>query len=328
MIRKFSFKVDPGSASVRLDQFLAEKLPLQLKKDVSKAKIRRLIVAGAVYLNGRRVRIASKTLIVNAKVDAYIDEKKLFQDSSQSAASDPRTGNRFEEWKLTKKEILYEDEFLIVIDKPAGIPTQPTLDEARVNLYSQVKKFLSEREKKPDVYVGLHHRLDRDTSGVILFTKEKSVNRAVGELFSEHTAQKYYRALVVPSLELNVSVNWEVKDYLGRVSPKSKPMKMGSVKSGGDYAETSFQIIEKFSTFWFVEAKPKTGRTHQIRIHLSEAGLPILGDTFYGWRPDGVEKTPRVMLHAARLTFSHPVSQKAMVIESPLPLDFLTYLKS
>lgn len=331
MIRKYSFKVDPESASARLDQFLSEKLPLMLKKEVSKAKVRRLIVAGAVYLNGRRVRIASKALIVNAKIDAYIDEKKLFQDGAQSAAFSGKVGERLAEWKLMEKDILFEDDVLIVVNKPAGIPTQPTLDEARVNLFSQVKRFLSEREKIADVYVGLHHRLDRDTSGVVLFTKDKSVNRAVGELFSAHTAQKYYRALIQPlqdTLSNEMAPSWKVKNYLGRVSPKSKPLKMGSVKSGGDFAETDFQILEKHADFWFVEAKPKTGRTHQIRIHLAEAGSPILGDTFYGWRPKGAEKIPRVMLHAFRLTFVHPVSQNVMLIESPLPFDFLSYLKS
>ena len=134
-----------------------------------------MIVAGAVYLNGRRVRIASKELMPNATIDVYVDLNKLHSDSTQ----------RDRAFVMTEDRILFEDPYLIVVNKPPGLPTQPTLDEARENLFTAVKKFLAQRSGKSvtDTYLGLHHRLDRDTSGVILLTKSTEANPGVAELF-------------------------------------------------------------------------------------------------------------------------------------------------
>ena len=158
MPKKLQFKATPAERGMRLDQLLAQWLPQALEREVSKAKARKLVVAGAVYLNGSRVRIASKEIFPGARIEVYVDEQKLFE-------SDGRAQDR--PFVLTASQLLYEDEYLIAVDKPPGLPTQPTLDEARVNLFAALKKFLAQRDSRPDAYVGLHHRLDRDTSGVI-----------------------------------------------------------------------------------------------------------------------------------------------------------------
>jgi 23S rRNA-/tRNA-specific pseudouridylate synthase len=113
-----------------------------------------------------------------------------------------------------------------------------------------------------------------------------------------------------------------VKNFLARSRSAGggKRARQASVSSGGDPAETDFQVLEVWPRGLLIEARPLTGRTHQIRVHLSEDGLPILGDTFYGARADGA---PRVMLHAASLTFPHPVHKSEVSIRSPLPEDFL-----
>lgn len=317
-LRKFSYKIGPEHARARLDQFLAERIPESLGKPVSKAKVRQLIVAGAVYLNGKRVRIASKELIPGARVEALVDEKKLFADAA----------SRERPFEFDSGRILYEDEWLIAVDKPAGVPTQPTIDEARTNLFAAVKKFLGHRDEVAQPYLGLHHRLDRDTSGVILFTKSKEANAGVGELFSKHLAQKTYHALAQhPRGEApwdGKSV-WTVKNYLGKAPGPGKRARFTAVRSGGDYAETAFRVLEETKGCLLVEAMPKTGRTHQIRVHLSEEGMPILGDALYGAKP---ESAPRVMLHAARLTFPHPIHKNQISIQSPIPEDFQKCLQS
>ena len=206
------------------------------------------------------------------------------------------------------------------MNKPPGLPTQPTLDEARDNLFAAVKKFLSSRDKVVDPYVALHHRLDRDTSGVLLLVKHKDANAGIGEAFSKHLAQKTYQALSSgkPTEEV-----WTVKNYLARAQA-GKSSHHQSVKSGGDFAETRFRVLEQLKGFIWIEAQPKTGRTHQIRVHLSEAGFPILGDRTYG---GDLKPAPRLMLHAARLTFEHPITQNQISIESPLPQDFTQCLE-
>jgi RluA family pseudouridine synthase len=318
--KKISLKTTQQHQNKRLDHVLAEWLPQALKQPLSKAKVRMLIVAGAVYLNGKRVRIASKILMPNAQVDVYVDLSKLRSDSrSQDIA-----------FEMTEGHILYEDDYLIVVNKPPGIPTQPTLDEARNNLFASVRKYLAKRSGKSitDTYLGLHHRLDRDTSGVILFTKKAEANAGVAALFSSHQAKKVYQAIASRPKSREISLEWSIKNYLGRVEKTGKKTKFGSVRSGGDYAHTDFKLLEKFGNGLWIEALLHTGRTHQIRIHLSEGEMPIFGDLTYGGRTHlDSFKIPRLMLHAGRLTFTHPILHNEITIQSPLPEDFIRCLK-
>lgn len=309
-LKKYTLRTTAEDARKRLDQFLADRLPEALAQPLSKAKARKLIVAGAVYLNGKRVRIASKELLPRAIVDIFVDLARLHSD--EAAKDRP--------FEMRESDILYEDEQLIAVNKPAGLPTQPTLDEARSNLFAVVKKFLARREGVVDPYVGLHHRLDRDTSGVVLFTKKTEANAGVAELFSGHLAKKTYQALTHrPRGGQSPSSEWVVRNHLGKVPGKGKKAKYGAVRSGGDAAITEFKLLEAFPTALWVEARPMTGRTHQIRVHLSEDGMPILGDGFYGAREGSA---PRVMLHAVNLTFPHPITKNLVSISSPLPEDF------
>ena len=305
----------------RLDQVLAAWLPQVLGGPVSRGKVRKLIIAGAVYLNRKRVRIASKTLQAGARLEVFIDAEKLAQGG-------PLPDRVF---RMTEAHVLFEDEFLIVVNKPAGLPTQPTLDEARDNLFAGVKRFLTERTRRAPggaPYVGLHHRLDRDTSGVVLFTKKTEANGGVADVFSKHRALKVYQALVLPT-DLTVPACediFSVENFLGKDSTSSgKRARFTAVRSGGDFAKTGFTVLERFSAgALLIEARPLTGRTHQIRVHLAGLNLPILGDAHYGGKAslEAAYKVPRMMLHAARLTFPHPIHNNEVTVNSPLPEDF------
>ncbi len=301
-LKKISFVVDLSLVGKRLDQCLFDLFAK--RESLSKSQIRKLIVCGAVYLNQKRVRIASKTLHKGARIDVFLDLEKL-----QKSIHDFL-------FQMTEKNILYEDKDLIVVNKPPGLPTQPTLDEARNNLFESVKKFLQKREGAAVVYLGLHHRLDRDTSGVLLFTKTKNANKWVSELFSKHEIQKTYLAITSRPTQLPPN-HWVIKNYLKETKLTSKIKKMASIKSGGLFAETHFTIKKVLPQELWIEAKPKTGRMHQIRVHLAEQGLPIYGDTLYGGAP-----AKRSMLHAQSLRFFHTSLQKEVFIESPLPEGF------
>lgn len=317
-IRTFRFKIAPELAGKRLDDALIALLAGAASAKgpqgqvLSKGQARKLIVAGAVYLNRRRVRIASKPVIVGAEIEAHVDFFKL-ETQAQKSAEHRR------DWKMDSSAILFEDEWLIAVNKPAGLPTQPTLDEARLNLYAALQKFIREREKDPQAYVGLHHRLDRDTSGVVLFTLKKEANSGVSDLFAKHLAKKEYRALSIgPNRHPAPGARFVVKNFLKRLPGKSS--RFGSVRSGGDSAHTDFETCSKLGgASWEFRCWPHTGRTHQIRVHLSELGLPIIGDCTYGGKLlPGV----RLMLHAASLSFKHPITGEELVIESPIPPDF------
>jgi len=315
-IRKLKLIATSAQASKRLNTALADWLTDELERPVSKAKARKLIIAGAVYLNGRRVTIPSQCLSSGAAIEAHVDVAKLFDDST----------SRDQQFELTRDRILFEDEDLIFIDKPPGLPAHPTVDESRDSLFAAVSRFLAKRQRVAKPYLGVHHRLDRDTSGVVLFTKSSRVNAAVARSFSDHEVIKTYQAITI--YRPNLKRKWTVKNFLEKATPKSKRSRYTSVRSGGDFAETSFRVITDHPRGLLVEAMPKTGRTHQIRVHLSEYGLPILGDDLYGGGDSPDALAPRLMLHAVQLVLPHPITGHAASVSSPLPADFKRCLKS
>lgn len=246
--------------------------------------------------------------------------------SPQKSSPAPRPAERSAPvWGAER--ILFEDEWIVVVDKPAGLPSDRTLDPTRASVLSELEAYLSRRDGNPRPYLALHHRLDRDTSGVLLLVKNPKANAATGALFSQKTAQKTYHALALmpkpPATEA-----WEVRDYLGKVGRVGKADKFGAVRSGGDPAHTDFRLLEKLAGAMLVEALPRTGRTHQIRVHLAGCGYPILGDELYGGPAclrlaSGAQvRFPRFFLHAAALAFPHPVTQAPTEVRSALPTDF------
>jgi RluA family pseudouridine synthase len=311
-VKRIELKVSPQNAGIRLDQFIFDQF--QLREDLkhfSKARIKQLLTQGAVYLNRKRVHIASKNLFAHALVEVML--------SNSHAHSTVNLIGRDIDFMMSDQYIAYEDDSIIVVNKPEGVPTQPTIDQSRKSLYIELKKYLQQRDG-PEAYLGLHHRLDRDTSGLVLFTKQKSVNAAIGNSFKEHTISKTYQALV---LDLKpIPDAWSVKNYLKR-SPLKKLI-MESTLSGGDFAHTEFKKIatEKLlgHSVVRVEAKLLTGRTHQIRVHCSEYGIPIVGDPLYSkMTQKDSEIFKRLYLHAWKLEFKHPVTGQVLSVLAPLP---------
>lgn len=278
-------------------------------------------MSGAVYVNRHRNKIPASILYAGAVLEVYYDEQK-FESDSQTASA-PAVS-------LNESHILFEDEWIVLMNKPAGMPTQPTVDASRPNLFDLTKRLLSQRGGSP--YLGLHHRLDRDTSGVVMFTKKEEANKGVSELFSGQQIRKTYQCIVwraSSSPTLQAEERFEVKNFLGRISEKSEKARYGSVHSNGDPAHTLFRVTEVFRDVYWLEAQPQTGRTHQIRVHASELGLPILGDPeYFPKKVFSMVVVPRLMLHAHFLEFPHPVTGTAMKVEAPLPDDFLKILGS
>ena len=312
----------PKATPLPLGEFLALTLPGELAHisncpELSKSKIRRLIIAGCVTVNGKQVRVPAFSVIRGSAIAVRFDTEKFgFEKKPEDTA-----------FEMTEERILYEDEAVIVIDKPAGIPTEATIVASRDHLHAAVKRFLQARDgTRNEPYVGLHHRLDRETSGVILFSKSRAVNPACHAMFETHIARKEYEALTAVQDFLPDDL-FSVDNSLGRISVNSARAKWGAVLSGGAPAHTDFRVLERFDRALRVLALPLTGRTHQIRVHLSGLGLPLLGDELYGG-PNSLDgySVARVMLHARSLAFPHPVTGTMVTVTAPLPPDYLACL--
>ncbi|MBP8257699.1 MAG: RluA family pseudouridine synthase [Opitutaceae bacterium] len=228
-------------------------------------------------------------------------------------------------------EILYEDKHLIAINKTAGMVVHPgagTGEDTLVHaLLAHCAGSLSGigGVERP----GIVHRLDRETSGVMLVAKTDEAHRALSVQFSERSLQKEYLALVqgVPPL-----LSGSITKAIGRNPQHRHKMTVREVGEGGRDAHTDWERVEAFGEqAALLRCTIHTGRTHQIRVHLKHLGHVIVGDDVYGWKPDPripTLKADRVMLHAEHLVLNHPASGRSMDLRAPLPLDFQSLLQT
>lgn len=311
MILKFS-----TTEIIRLDEFLRREIPSAVKNgqdgNFSNSKIRRLILAGTVFVNGKQIRRPAFELRGKSFVQVEYDKEKFFYEKQPDDIK----------FELTEKNVLFEDEYIICVNKPALFPTEETVvgGAKRDNLHDALVRYLWKKnpELRNPPYVGIMHRLDRETSGVILFTKQRSVNKDIQKMFSEHDFVKIYLALCKKSeMQNEPQKKFCVEMFMNRISPKSQAAKWGFVpeQKGGLYSKTEFTVLcEKKingTKCLLVQANLFTGRTHQIRVHLSSKGIPIVGDVLYG----GI-MSERIMLHAQKLIFTHPVTKQKLFIEA------------
>lgn len=293
---------------MRLDRFLREKSGV-----LSRTRARDLLAAGGVTLNGRRVKVASRSLQAGDRVEVY-----PLPEARRSAA--PAGMEPF--------RVVYEDGAVLVVDKAPGVLVQPTPQGDRGTLLDLLRKHL--RGRAPSArspYLGLLHRIDRETSGLLLFSRRGAVNRVLAEQFRGHTIAREYRALVRGRMPEDSGT---IADPLTRSAPGARraPARPGGP---GKPAVTHFRVLQRFPDATLLGVTLETGRTHQIRIHLAGSGHPVVGDKLYGRhgafpRAPLLDRFPRQALHAGRLGFTHPVSGAWMEFESPLPQDFARLL--
>lgn len=212
-------------------------------------------------------------------------------------------------YEIDPKRILYQDAHLLAYDKEAGVPSQQTPADGYNNLYAAILRFLDGKRRK-EAYAALHHRLDRETSGVMVFVLDRSANRRMGKAFESRQVVKDYLAWVqgVPKEE-----SWVSRHDIGRVSGRYCALPPGKGKG----AETAFRKLAEAGGRSLVHARPHTGRTHQIRLHCAAEGLPIVGDRLYGG-----PAAPRLFLHAFRLHLPHPATGRDLGLEAPLPAEW------
>lgn len=275
-----------GAVTERLDKAIAAALPT-----ISRRQARTLIADGAVFLDGKRCCVASRTLSRGSRVVVH---------SAAEASPVPEV------------PILFEDDDMVVVDKPAGVHVNETETSPRRSL----EWILSERN------VLVVHRLDVDTTGVLVFAKTKRAAAELSAAFAEHRAEKIYFAVT----EGAPSPGW----IDAKIAPDRRRPRARRVAENGKASRTHVEVVAEVEGLAAVVARPQTGRTHQIRVHLAHVGAPIAGDILYGGHAaanlgGAVVDVNRPLLHAAALTV--PFDGAARTFRAPLPPD-LTALTS
>ncbi len=335
--KRFELVIPSGQRPERIDVFLADTIA-----GATRTKAQEAINAGNVTLNGIAPKSSRKVQPGDRIICTFLKPPPLELIPENIPL-----------------DIVYEDEYLLVINKPAGMVTHPGFGNRYGTLVNALLYYLGKREpiriadsddeEESDsdddfslhsdlVRPGIVHRLDKNTSGLLVIAKSPEIHASLAVQFRLHSAQREYYALAwgrIKSNEGTITVN------LAR-SPRNRKMFVATER-GGKYAVTHYEVMERFSSFTFVKYRLETGRTHQIRVHSSWKGHPLLGDELYGGnviaysgihssREKSValrclELMPRQALHARTLGFRHPVNNRELFFEQDLPSDFIAVMQ-
>ncbi len=222
----------------------------------------------------------------------------------------------------TRLAVLAEDKDFVIVDKPPGLLSVPTAEHERDTLLSRVLDYLQKRfRRRPVAFVV--HRLDKDTSGALVFARNRPALRFLQELFRHHQIEREYLAIV----EGNLPDSGTFDAHLTR-GPGGRRRTVTQSAEAGKRAVTRYRVLEHLDGATLVSVRLETGRTHQIRVHFAAAGHPVLGDRVYRHRdaPEPPVEAPRQMLHARSLGFRHPSSGEGVSALSPIPEDFTSTL--
>lgn len=290
---------------MRLDRYLTS-----LLKDLSRTSVQQLIAEAAVLVNdkpakaGYALRLHDIVHIVHTI--APIPQNTIIQQA-------------------LPLEIVYEDADLLVVNKAAGMVVHPApghYDDTLVN--ALLARYSELRVNEDDVRPGIVHRLDRDTSGLLIVAKNVQTQAALVEQMKCHEMVKRYLALVEGTVALDSGT---IDAPIGR-NPRHR-QQMAITASGSREARTHFRVLERFPHYTLLLLQLETGRTHQIRVHLKAIGHPVVGDTVYGsGRKHASILAPRQFLHAYQLQFTHPVTGETLELQAPLPADLQAGLDS
>jgi 23S rRNA pseudouridine1911/1915/1917 synthase len=304
-----AYVVPPDAAGMRLDVFLTQAVGVD-----SRRRVKAIGRAGGLLLDGKP---AKPGWTVQAGQRVMVLPVKVAEDEEEEREPPP---------PLFDPRILYEDGLLLVIDKPPGIAAHRTEKPrpGETNLADVMERLrpglsLAGGEDRP----GIVHRLDKETSGLMVLARTDAALLALKAQFKARSVEKEYRAIVYGEPRFD-------SDWIDRpIQPHpEKHDRMVVVKEGGREASTFYEVIERFRGMTYVRCLPKTGRTHQIRVHMASIGHSLVGDRLYRSRnqqqaelPAGAPDPQRHCLHALRLCFEHPHTHERLCFESPLPKD-------
>lgn len=293
-----SWKADRGDIGKRLDLYLTERCP-----NLSRTQIQNLIDAECVKIEGAaKVRSNTKVQIGQA-IEIHIPAPKKIELLPEDIPLN----------------VIYEDAQILVINKQPGLVVHPAPGHARHTLVNAILNHCNQLAQTEDpLRPGIVHRLDKDTSGCLMIAKDEVSLRKIGIQFEKRQVTKTYLALVFGRME---AFRGEIELAIGRHPTDRKKM---AVTLNGKPAHTTFEVIERFKHATLVKVNLRTGRTHQIRVHMTHLGHPVLGDSEYGKRGVDLSETlqiARQMLHATFLAVKHPKTQERVEFSAPMPSD-------
>jgi 23S rRNA pseudouridine1911/1915/1917 synthase len=295
-MQHFEYDIDPACGKKRLDVFLTE-----AQADITRSYIKKLIETEHVTVNGAPAKAHYK-LKEGDRVEVEVPDPEPLEVKPEAI---PLT-------------IVHEDASLIVIDKPPGMVVHPAPGHSGGTLVNALLHHCDDLAGIGGVErPGIVHRLDKDTSGLIVAAKTDACMQSLTRQFKERDIKKVYLALAKGTFESKMGV---IDVPIGR--HKTHRKKMSTHTSVGREAQTRYEVLRQLDGFAYVQLFPKTGRTHQLRVHLASIGHPILGDRLYGGTlGPGLPQIARQALHAHRLELTHPVTGNLLQLESPLPSD-------
>ena len=288
-----------NDAKLRLDQFLAKRLP-----EYSRSRLQQLIRTGFVRLN-EQVPRPRQIVRSGDKIDLLEPPLEKIETLPEPIPLD----------------VLFEDDDLIVINKPAGLTVHPGAGQREHTLVNALLSYCTTLsgiggKERP----GIVHRLDKETSGCVVVAKNDIAHRELSKQFAARTVEKIYLALVAGKLRKPAGL---IEEKIGRHPVHRRRMRVTSLR--GRTATTEYRVIRFSNQASLVECRLHSGRTHQLRVHLHHLGHPVLGDKIYA--PRFAKNFPRQILHAWKLGFHHPRTGDWKIFEAPLPADFATAIK-
>ena len=289
-----TYKVEPEHHDLRIDRYLA-----LIEPKFSRMHFNNLIKDGNVTVNEKVISPSYKIKSMDEIVVNFVEEEF--------------NPNEIKPYKFDL-DIIYEDDDVIVINKPKGLVVHPGdghHDDTLVNALVYANKELSNVNGLERV--GIVHRIDKDTSGLLLVCKNNYAHMFIAEQLQNHSMHREYYALVMGRIEED---NGKINAPIAR--DKTNRMKMCVDPINGRSAVTHFTVVQRFEKYTLIDCKLETGRTHQIRVHMEYIKHPVVGDPLYGKNNCGIYNNGQ-LLHAYKLTFVHPTTKKGMSFEAPLP---------
>ena len=297
---KKTFRVLSSDIHKRLDVFICEK-----DKRLTRSQVQRLIGEGTVRVLGER-RKSGYRLREGDKIEFDFEFLKKEEPAPQKIPLN----------------IVYEDDQVVVVDKPSGMVVHPGAGRTHTTLVNGLLYLFPEiRTVGSSERPGIVHRLDKETSGLMVVARTQKAYQALQNEFRERQVEKSYLGLIWGKIpEDEGKFTWPI----GRHKKHGEKMSIKTKKPRS--AETRYRVMKRYEEFTLLEVKPITGRTHQIRVHLAASGHPLVGDTRYGRKSERI-RSPRLFLHSYRLAFFHPLTGKMVEFFSPLPKDLEEFLK-
>lgn len=303
-MQRYEFEVDEASSKKRLDVFLSENLP-----DISRSQLKKLI-------DDDRVTVNSKSRPPGYKIHSK-DKVELTIPALEPLNTVPEN---------IPLNIIFEDDHMMAVNKPAGMVAHPAPGHSKGTLVNALLDHCDGLSGIGGVErPGIVHRLDKETSGLMLVAKTEAAHEALAAQFKKREIQKEYLAFVKGNVKKDKGV---VESPIGR--HKTHRKKMDTADNSGRPACTHYEVLQRRKNWTYLKLRPATGRTHQIRVHLASIHHPVIGDKLYGGKNlnSGSLKMGRHALHARHLELNHPVKGTSMSLSAVLPVDMENFLQS